>query len=405
VAGASANYVINDVHPTMKSPFSAKSLLYEMPLGSVEENSMIFALSRRICDLFPIFVTKPQDPCMLPSELIKEIAKYGLENDQENLLKALGELIEHSKQHKKVNFAIQLQSLLRDALRQQQSTGLVKVGSPQYLLREQDREVGELIIDKLTSEYRFESLVCSAEVKNELTYFIQEHQSLDLLRKYELPISNKLIFYGPSGCGKTLAAYVLAGELKKMMVVVNLGAIVSSKLGETSKNLAKIFRRAAEEECIIFIDEFDSIGKIRDYKQDHGEMKRVVNTILQLFDYLPQQSIVITATNQIDMIDDALLRRFDLKLKFDLPDSPHVREIIEKTLKNSSFDFDQPRRLPTLINACKGLSYYSIQRTLITAIKRSLFRKKAALAEPRISTTLWLSLLKKEKSGGKKRAG
>ena len=111
------------------------------------------------------------------------------------------------------------------------------------------------------------------------------------------------------GSGKTLAAYVLAGELEKMMIVINLGAIVSSKLGETSKNLAKIFRRAATEDCIIFLDEFDTLGKVRDYGQDHGEMKRVVNTILQLFDYLPQSSIVIAATNQQDRIDEALLRR------------------------------------------------------------------------------------------------
>lgn len=140
-----------------------------------------------------------------------------------------------------------------------------------------------------------------------------------LLRRYNLPIANKLLMHGPSGCGKTLASYVIAGELNKMMVVVNLGAIVSSKLGETSKNLAKIFRRAAAEDCIIFIDEFDSLGKVRDYSQDHGEMKRVVNTILQPIDYLPQNSIVIAATNQKDMLDDALLRRFDFSIEFGLP--------------------------------------------------------------------------------------
>ncbi|WP_400260912.1 AAA family ATPase [Sphingobacterium sp. SG20118] len=104
----------------------------------------------------------------------------------------------------------------------------------------------------------------------------------------------------------------------KMIIVVHLSAIVSSKLGETSKNLAKIFRKAAQEDCIIFIDEFDSLGKVRDYSQDHGEMKRVVKTILQLFDYLPQSSMVIAATNQKEMLDEALLRRFDLFLLLNL---------------------------------------------------------------------------------------
>ena len=77
----------------------------------------------------------------------------------------------------------------------------------------------------------------------------------------DFPEGQLVALLGPSGCGKTLASYVVAGELDKMMVVVNLGAIVSSKLGETSKNLSKIFRKAASEDCIIFIDEFDSLGK------------------------------------------------------------------------------------------------------------------------------------------------
>ena len=149
-----------------------------------------------------------------------------------------------------------------------------------------------------------------------------------MISKFQLPIINKILFHGPSGTGKTLASYVLAGELHKMIYVVNLGAIVSSKLGETSKNIAKLFRKAAIDDCIIFLDQFDSLGKARDYNQDHGEMKRIVNTILQLFDYFPQSSIVIAATNQLNMIDKALLRRFDVNLRFDLPNENQIKELI-----------------------------------------------------------------------------
>lgn len=271
---------------------------------------------------------------------IKDIAKYGLENDQEKLLNVLNELIEHSKKNKKINFALQLQSILKDTIRQQQTNGLTKVGSENYLQRAEDKEVNELILEKLTSDYTFENLVCDNKVKKELNYFIKEHQTAELLREYDLPIANKVLLYGPSGCGKTLASYVLAGELQKMILVVNLGAIVSAKLGETSKNLAKIFRKAASEECIIFLDEFDSLGKVRDYSQDHGEMKRVVNTILQLFDYLPQNSMIIAATNQREMVDDSLLRRFDLSVKLNLPTTKQIEELIILTLKNGHFVFD-----------------------------------------------------------------
>lgn len=335
---------------------------------------------------------------------IKDIAKYGLENDQEKLLAVLNELIEYSKKNKKINFALQLQSILKDTIRQQQANGLTKVGSENYIQRTEDREVNELILEKLTSDYTFENLVCDSKIKKELTYFIKEHQTADLLRKYDLPIANKVLLYGPSGCGKTLASYVLAGELQKMMVVVNLGAIVSAKLGETSKNLAKIFRRAASEECIIFFDEFDSLGKVRDYSQDHGEMKRVVNTILQLFDYLPQNSMIIAATNQREMVDDALLRRFDLSVKFTLPTKKQIEELIILTLKNGQFVFDNKTKVDEIINLSKGLSYYSIQKTLITAIKRSIFNQVEKLKPltPKISTSVWKELIIEEKKNRSK---
>jgi len=205
--------------------------------------------------------------------------------------------------------------------------------------------------------------------------------------------------HGHSGCGKTLASYVIAGELHKMMIVINIGAIVSSKLGETSKNLAKIFKKAAIEDCIIFLDEFDSLGKVRDYSQDHGEMKRVVNTILQLFDYLPQSSIVIAATNQRDMLDDALLRRFDNIIEFSLPSEKEIKALIDLTLKNGRFVFDNKTAANKIAKEAQGLSYYSIQKTLITAIKRSLFAQETPenMLSAKINTTIWKQLIEVEK--------
>ncbi|WP_336835952.1 ATP-binding protein [Sphingobacterium siyangense] len=335
---------------------------------------------------------------MSQQDYIKDIARFGLENDQDKLLSTLNEFIEHNKNTKKVNFALQLQSLLKDSLRKQ-NNHLMKVGSPTHYQTVQDRETDELILEKLTSDYTLNNLVLTEDAADKLNNFLEEHRQSELLSKYNLPVSNKLLFYGPSGCGKTLASYVIAGELNKLMFVVNLGAIVSSKLGETSKNLAKIFRKAAQEDCIIFIDEFDSLGKVRDYSQDHGEMKRVVNTILQLFDYLPQSSMVIAATNQKDMLDDALLRRFDLSISLELPEKEQIEKMINLVLKEDQFIFDKKVSKTALIESAKGLSYYSIQKTLINAIKRSLFAIKSVKSiKPKIDTEIWKDLLEEEKN-------
>ncbi len=101
---------------------------------------------------------------MSQSDYIKDIAKYGLENDQEKLLSALNELIDHSKKTKKLNFAIQLQSILKESLRNQGSKTLTKVGSESYFNRIDEREISDLILEKLTSDYRLENIVADAPV-------------------------------------------------------------------------------------------------------------------------------------------------------------------------------------------------------------------------------------------------
>jgi len=339
---------------------------------------------------------------MTQLDFIKDLAKYGLENNREKLLSIVNEIIEYSKNTKKINLAVQLQSYVRDFSKGENDSKLLKVGSPAYFRHQDERDIDELILQRLTSEYSFNNLVCDESIKNKLLHFINEHNSIGLLTEYGLPVSNKVLLHGPSGCGKTLASYVIAGELKKTMVVVNLGAIVSAKLGETSKNLAKLFRKAASEDCIIFIDEFDSLGKVRDYSQDHGEMKRVVNTILQLFDYLPQTSIVIAATNQVEMIDDALMRRFDLNLKFDVPKLNQIKDLVNLTLKSGKFKFDKLTTASAVEKAALGLSYYSIQKTLIVAIKQSLLKlnrdNKTIPLKTLIDTNVWKSLIDDERS-------
>ncbi|MBO9674186.1 MAG: AAA family ATPase [Sphingobacteriaceae bacterium] len=328
-------------------------------------------------------------------DFVKEIAKYGLENDQDNLLKSLGELIEHSRKTKKMNMAIQLQSILKESMKEQRYSGLVKVDSNSYFDREDERTVREFILDKVSSDYSFNNIICDGQVTEDLSFLIKEHRLANQLNALNLPVSNKVLFHGPSGCGKTLAAYILAGELNKLIYVVNLGAIVSSKLGETSKNIAKIFKKAAQEECIIFFDEFDSLGKIRDYDQDHGEMKRVVNTILQLIDQLPQDTLVIAATNQLAMLDDALLRRFDMILKLDLPDKNQSLELIERTLRNSQFQFSLPK-VKKIVPECAGLSYYSIQKTLVNAMKKSYVNSEAR--DRLLDMETWKRLITQEKA-------
>ena len=170
------------------------------------------------------------------------------------------------------------------------------------------------------SPVNLEDVVFDSDLQDQINDFFDEYEHREILERYKLPVANKLFLYGKSGCGKTMTARALSSRLQKKLYIVNLSTIVSSRLGETAKNLSSLFKSVEHKKAILFFDEFDSLGSMRDYdNNDTSEMKRVVNTILQLIDSFPLDSILIGATNQIQLIDEALLRQFDLKLEFKTP--------------------------------------------------------------------------------------
>lgn len=156
---------------------------------------------------------------------------------------------------------------------------------------------------------------------------IKEHQHIDKLHQYGLPVNNKLLLHGSSGCGKTTTAKAIANALGRPLLILNLSNIVSSRIGETSQNLKAVFDKAEKEKAVLFLDEFDQIGKARENDdKDVGEMRRLVNTLIQLIDYFPEKALLICATNHFEIIDRALLRRFQLSVQFELPSDKELND-------------------------------------------------------------------------------
>lgn len=169
----------------------------------------------------------------------------------------------------------------------------------------------------------------------QLKQLIKEHRYIEELSKYNLPVNNKILLHSFSGCGKTTTAKAIANEIGKPILILNLSNIVSSRIGETSQNIRMLFDKAAREKAILFLDEFDQIGKARgNDDKDVGEMRRLVNTVIQLIDYLPQNSLLIAATNHPHIIDVALLRRFQLKIDFKMPTSEMLDVYYDKLLND-----------------------------------------------------------------------
>lgn len=158
--------------------------------------------------------------------------------------------------------------------------------------------------------------------RQQIVQLIKEHRYIDELSKYGLPVNNKIMLHGSSGCGKTMTAKAIAQALGKNILILNLSNVVCARIGETSQNIKQVFDKAGKENAVLFLDEFDQVGKARgNDDKDVGEMRRLVNTLIQLIDYLPQRALLLCATNHLKIIDTALIRRFQLRINFEMPTS------------------------------------------------------------------------------------
>ena len=207
----------------------------------------------------------------------------------------------------------------------------------------------------------------SANNKIVLNQLLKEFKHINVLNEYKLPVDNKLLLFGQTGCGKTTTAKAIAFALNKKVLTLNLGGIVSSRLGETAKNITEIFKKASYEKAVLFLDEFDYIGKTRDYDdKDSGEMKRLVNTVIQLIDHLPNDTLLIAATNHSSVIDTALLRRFQLKLKFVAPNNDELDTYYDALLVQFPEEFRNIKRSYSISYAeAKDIAFRYVKNKVI----------------------------------------
>jgi hypothetical protein len=140
------------------------------------------------------------------------------------------------------------------------------------------------------------------------------------LERRGIKAGTNLLLYGPPGAGKSHLAMYISRRLGLPLYVARLDGLISSFLGSTAKNIRAVFEFASRMPCVLLLDEFDAIAKLRDDQQELGELKRVVNSFIQSLDTLGNHVILIAATNHEQLLDPAVWRRFQYLMRIDLPE-------------------------------------------------------------------------------------
>ena len=169
---------------------------------------------------------------------------------------------------------------------------------------------------------------------------LHEHNRDEVLRVHGLQACDRVLLCGPPGCGKTLTAEVIAHELGRPLAIVRTDSVVSSFLGETAANLRKVFDFAAASPMVVLLDEFDALGKEREDATEHGELRRVVNAVLQMLDAYQGRSLIIAATNHEGLLDSAIWRRFEEILHLKPPTPAQVCQLLKVKLRGVRKQFD-----------------------------------------------------------------
>lgn len=197
-----------------------------------------------------------------------------------------------------------------------------------------DQETRMSIVDVFNPAESEFQVVLSETIERKVNDFIKVVQYRDKFKSMGLASQSTLLLYGLPGVGKTTIAKYISIKTGLPLVTARLDAVISSLLGNTSKNIRKIFEYADSKPCILFLDEFDAIAKARDDQHEMGELKRVINSLLQNIDMFTQNNIMIAATNHPELLDKAIWRRFNTIIEVGQPNADGISKLMEMYLGN-----------------------------------------------------------------------
>lgn len=244
-------------------------------------------------------------------------------------------------------------------------------------------------VDVSQPELEKESLLLSSAVAGRVHEFLANIRRFDDLARVGAAMSSRLLTYGPPGTGKTRLARYVAAHLELPLLTVRCDTLVSSLLGQTSRNLRRVFEYSQQRPCVLFLDEFDALAGARGNERDVGELQRVVIALLQNIDAVPESTIIVAATNHDQLLDPAIWRRFSFRIPMAEPDL-ELRKLLWKQYLEP-FNSDA-LDLEHLAKISKGITGANIEQVCLDTKRAVVLSNETTIDEDQLLRRLGLNL-------------
>lgn len=306
---------------------------------------------------------------MASGEHLKALVRSHIKGDDSHFIAVAMQLAAHEAKQGHGKLAQDLRTLIDSAQsrrNQLPSAQPVPIGLPR----------GELsnLLSVGRADTRLSEMVLDDGTQQRLTRIISEQRNFEKIRAHGLSPRRKLLLVGPPGTGKTMTASALARELNIPLYVVRLDSLITKFMGETAAKLRQVFDAIRDIRGIYFFDEFDAIGSQRGLANDVGEIRRVLNSFLQMIEQDQSNSLIIAATNHPEILDYALFRRFDDVIEYGLPNKEQIQVALKSRLSNFSKSINA---WDQLAKTAEGLSYAELAKAADDAIKDAIIEDRA----------------------------
>ena len=322
---------------------------------------------------------------MARSDLLRRMFLAWSANDHSGFLHAANQVIDDERRKNHSLLANDLERALRDPRKPGITPGLSMKPLPKG---KDDR-----ILLRMSKPARsMEDLVLEPDSRASLDDLVRENLSRGLLLSTGIKPRQRVLIVGPPGTGKSMSAHALAAELSLPVATASLASLTSSLLGETARNIEAVANFVEHTPCVLLLDEFDALAAERATGGDHGELKRVVATVLPSLEEVRGESIIVATSNHPDLLDEAVWRRFDEVINMEMLSKSNVRQLITRKLSLLSNDIETRAWAERLAN----FSPADIERWCLDVIREAVLRGDGHLAEADADRA-WLRQLRRQK--------